>query len=293
MNSVKFPTNKLLEQRLLGGKLPEVLAKKPSANLTIHWLGQAGFALRSIDGTVVLIDPYLSDSLAIKYSGKLFPHIRLQVPPIQTSEIPRVDFILITHGHSDHMDPGTIPGLALQHPKAQFIVPARELELAIARGVPANRVIGAFGDDTIGLINGLCVHAVPSAHENLDLGPNGSRYLGYVIEMHGERIYHSGDCVPYSGLTERLNSLRPTIALLPVNGRDEFRLHNGVPGNMSLNEALELCESSKIPQMIAHHWGMFSFNTVSEAELMSQQTSYTGPVTWYIPSLISSLQSKN
>jgi len=290
MTNSEFSFEKVSKEIHMSKGLVQALTDPPSAALSINWLGQAGFILRSGDGMVILIDPYLSDSLAAKYEGKLFPHLRLHKPPIQANQLPRIDYILITHEHTDHMDPGTLPILALEHPNARFIVPLRVLELAIERGVPSDRIIGAFGDDVIELTNELSVYAVPSAHEDLDFGTEGSRFLGYVIKYQGNSIYHSGDCVAYPGLIERLKILRPTLALLPVNGRDEYRLRNGVPGNMNLSEALELCEMSYIPQMIAHHWGLFSFNTISEDALKNELSSYTGPVNCHLPSLLTSFQ---
>ncbi len=47
----------------------------------------------------------------------------------------------------------------------------------------------------------------------------------------------SGDCVPYAGLDVALAKRRIDIALLPVNGRDDFRRSHGVPGNFTVDEA--------------------------------------------------------
>lgn len=131
---------------------------------------------------------------------------------------------------------------------------------------------------------------MPSAHEQLDITDEGSRFLGYVIEVGGHRIYHSGDCVPFDGQVELLRALSPTIALLPVNGRDEYRRSNGVPGNFSLDEALSLCHDVGVPVMVAHHWGMFDFNTIDPALLHDRRDTYDGPVRWYIPSDTTCLQ---
>ena len=49
--------------------------------LRARWLGQAGFLL-SVDSDHLLVDPYLSDSLARKYAGTVFPHIRLRPVPV-------------------------------------------------------------------------------------------------------------------------------------------------------------------------------------------------------------------
>src|SRR5512143_877186 len=85
------------------------------------WLGQAGFAFRH-DNRLLLIDPYLSDSLAEKYRDGEFKHLRLMPVPVQPSEITGCDWYLCTHAHTDHMDPQTIRGVQ-QAGSPLFVVP--------------------------------------------------------------------------------------------------------------------------------------------------------------------------
>lgn len=47
-----------------------------------------------------------------------------------------------------------------------------------------------------------------------------------------------------------------------MNGRDAERSGNGVPGTFTLDEAITLCHDAGVPAMIAHHYGLFEFNTV-------------------------------
>lgn len=252
----------------------ELQGASTHADVSLYWLGQAGFAIRcgGLEGAVVLIDPYLSDALAQKYRGKLFGHARLMQAPVQPSELPRVDLVLCSHGHGDHMDGGTLPGVARQHPRAQFVCP-RALRARMREcGAPAaalHTMTGAPSELPLE-ISGVRVTALPSAHETLEYDADGnSLFLGYIVEMAGIRIYHSGDCAPYSGLTDRLRELAIDVALLPVNGRDAYRAANGVPGNFSLDEAVQLCLDAHIPTLLPHHIGMFHFNTVPFSDVLS------------------------
>ncbi len=68
---------------------------------------------------------------------------------------------------------------------------------------------------------------------------------------------------PIRGLAERVAALAPDIALLPVNGRDEARSSNGVPCNFTLDEAVALVRAAGVPSLLAHHYGLFDFNTVA------------------------------
>jgi D-3-phosphoglycerate dehydrogenase / 2-oxoglutarate reductase len=283
VDALRFPRN--LDQVELTGPLSEALNEVPAGSgIQCFWLGQAGFLIRKGGGPTILIDPYLSDSLAIKYAGTLFPHVRMMESPIDADKIPEVDLVLVSHAHTDHMDPGTLGLIAAHHPRAVFVCPERVKEIALERGVPKDRLVGASGGEVSEPIPGIRIFPIPSAHEDLDVTEGGSAYLGYVIEVGEERIYHSGDCVPYPELSNLLSHHSPTLALLPVNGRDDHRRKNGVPGNFTLEEALSLCESARIPTMVVHHWGMFDFNTVPRDELEEAWEEYSGPTSWYIPS---------
>ena len=70
----------------------------------LHWLGQAGFWIDT-GAHRILIDPYLSDSLARKYAGQANDHRRMMPVPVVPEALPRPDVVLVTHAHTDHMDP--------------------------------------------------------------------------------------------------------------------------------------------------------------------------------------------
>lgn len=242
-------------------------ADLPADAVALHWLGQAGFALRT-RGRLVLIDPYLSDSLAHKYAGKEFPHTRMMPIPVAPEALPPIDAVFCTHRHSDHMDPGTLPLIARAYPDARFVVPRAELASALGLGLPEGRILTADAGEQLELAPGLRAAALASAHEELKRDAEGRHhFLGYVLYTEAGRIYHAGDCTPYPGLVPSLAALDIDLALLPVNGRDAFRRERGVPGNMTFEEAVEICEGAGIPHLVPHHFGMFAFNTVDVEDL--------------------------
>ena len=260
-------------------------ASADPASLTMYWLGQAGFVVRLPGGYTLVIDPYLSDSLAHKYRGRMFEHVRMMPAPIDPTELGRVDAVLCTHHHSDHMDPGTLPQIAASNPHCRFIVPEPAIQLAVKIGLPATQLTAATPGRPLRLGRVATVETLPSAHEALDVLPNGaSRYLGYVIETGGVHVYHSGDCVPYERQAERLAALRTDVALLPVNGRDANRSANGVTGNFTFDEAVDLCSMAHVPFLIPHHIGMFAFNTVAP-ETLGVARAHARGVTVVLPTV--------
>lgn len=245
----------------------------PQDEIQIMWIGQAGFILK-YKNMMLIIDPYLSDYLAKKNRGKLFPHTRLMKIPINPELLTNLDYILCSHAHSDHMCPETITILSEKNPEVTIVVPAAELEEAINRGAKAHQIIQINDGELISLENKINLIGVAAAHEALKINDKGQHhFLGFVFDFDGVRIYHSGDCVPYVGLTEKLRALEIDIALLPINGRDEYRLKNNIAGNFRISEVIDLCMSAEIKTLIVHHFGMFAYNTVLNDELDELRSS--------------------
>ena len=76
---------------------------KSSNNIKFAWLGHSSI-LMSINNKIILIDPIFSSS-ASPFSWLIK---RYQPPVFKLKELPKVDFILISHDHYDHLDMKTI-----------------------------------------------------------------------------------------------------------------------------------------------------------------------------------------
>jgi L-ascorbate metabolism protein UlaG (beta-lactamase superfamily) len=182
------------------------------------------------------------------------------------------------------MDPATLGSIS-RVSSCRFFVPCAVLDHALENtGLAVERTICVNAGQTVKLSENISLHPIPSAHEELRVNARGEHhFLGYVLELGDIRIYHSGDCVPYGGLDKYLRDLKPDIALLPVNGRDEYRRRHNVPGNFHFEEALQICSSAGIACLIPHHFGMFEFNTVDPAALQSKITTSSMPVNVVLP----------
>lgn len=235
--------------------------------LQLMWLGQAGFIFL-FNGKYFLIDAYLSDFLSKKYKGTIYPHIRLIEPPILPENVYNIDYFLSTHAHTDHMDSETIRPISNNNLECKFITPSSELEEAIKRGMPNDRIITINAKQEIKIDDRISIIAVPSAHESLKVNDKGEHhFIGYIFKFQNLTLYHSGDCIPYKDLQKNLQKYAIDIALLPINGRDEKRFRNGIMGNFHPHEVLDLSQKLNIKHLIVHHFGMFAYNTVSDEEL--------------------------
>ncbi|MGV3553312.1 MBL fold metallo-hydrolase [Rhizobium sp.] len=250
------------------GPLAERLAAPPAEGLNLFWLGQAGFVI-DIAGRRIVIDPYLSDSLGEKYRGTPREHIRMMPPPIEPGAIAHIDLVCCTHAHTDHMDPGTLPALLAANPTAKLLAPRAMREQAIQRSGGAEaRLVLVDAGEAIDLGRGLSVTATRAAHETLETDAEGHhRFLGYCFGTNDLALWHSGDCIPFDGLVAEVRKLKPQVALLPVNGRQPELSLNGVPGNFTLVEAVDVARAIRAETLVAHHYGLFDFNTIDPSEI--------------------------
>jgi L-ascorbate metabolism protein UlaG (beta-lactamase superfamily) len=227
-----------------------------ATGVTLTWLGQAGFGLRA-DGLHVLVDAFLSER------GD-----RLRPPPVDPATLTDVDVVLCTHEHPDHFDPATVAAVAGASPAARVVVPLPIVDQVVAAGVAVDRVLGAVADRAVEGLP-LPVTAVPARHgvdvaDAYDFGHAQSagqtRYLGYVLELGGARIYHAGDTIWWPGQDRVLRELGVHVALLPINGRDPVREAANLVGNLDHREAALLAHAADVDLLVPMHWDMFAGN---------------------------------
>ena len=234
-------------------------AHLPPQSVAFWWLGQASIVLRITDITIY-IDPFLSD-----YPGRLVP------PPFAPLQAPPADYILCTHEHVDHFDPETLPDLLQASPNARLVVPRPLTERVHALGIPAERIVGTqpgevvkLGTHTLTSLPACHGLQAPPAHYGFDCveeeGKLLYRYLGYLLDLAGVRIYHAGDTVIYDGLVERLREQTIDIAFLPINGRSYFREQLDIVGNMDEREAADLAAAAGVKLLVPIHYEMFAAN---------------------------------
>jgi L-ascorbate metabolism protein UlaG (beta-lactamase superfamily) len=229
----------------------------------LWWLGQSGYLI-SCNNTHVLVDPYLSDSLTRKYKNSNKPHTRMSELVIDPVQLNFINIVSSSHNHTDHLDGETLIPLIHANPGIRMIIPEANRKFVTDRiKMPLDFPTGMNDGQTVE-INDVKFHGIPAAHNDLDRDERGHcKYMGYVIEIGGKKIYHSGDTVLYQGMVDLLKPLQPDLAILPINGNDPAR---GVAGNLSIDEAIELGKEIGTKLTIPCHYDMFTFNTADPSE---------------------------
>lgn len=249
----------------------------PVDGVSLWTLGQAGFLIRTSRVTIG-IDLYLSGWLERRSEDNPHPVERARPSPMSPDELPDIDVLLATHGHPDHLDPGTVLALAKREVVPQVVVPEPLRDLVVERGIPDDRVVGALRDRRYELPH-LDVVAVAAAHAIHPEAFGGYTFwlddrgrdcaLGYLLELDGVRIYHSGDTVYWPGMAEHLRGLDIDVALLPINGRDWARERRGIVGNLTAGEAAELAWHADIDLVVPCHYDGIVGNTVDPGDFAS------------------------
>lgn len=222
----------------------------------LSWFGQASFAARG-GGVTVLFDPFLSP-----YNG------RLHDSPLAPEEAVGIDVVLCSHEHVDHLDVPSIGAIASASPGATFVVPSPIVDMVTEAGVPEARVVGLQPGDPID-VGALTVRAVPACHgvtmdDAYGFGETLSdgliRFVGFVVDLGGVRIYHAGDTIHFDGMESMLEPLGIDVALLPINGRDAEREARGIVGNLDPRDAAWLASGIGAGALVPMHHDMFARN---------------------------------
>ena len=235
--------------------------------LRVWWLGQSGFLVRC-GGKTLLLDPYLSDSLTLKYATTDKPHVRMTERVIAPELLTGISVVTSSHNHTDHLDAETLQPLIRTNPQMRIVIPeANRAFVANRLGIGVSEPVG-LDDGTNATVAGFEFHGIAAAHNTIDRDANGNCHcLGYIIQIGGWTLYHSGDTLLYPGLVEKLRPFVIDAAFLPINGN---RPERRVAGNLDGREAAQLAHDIGAHCVVPCHYEMFEFNTASPDEFVGE-----------------------
>lgn len=244
--------------------LADIARPASGGELRIWWLGQSGFLLRQ-GGSLLLLDPYLSDSLTQKYAATDKPHTRMTEQVIAPGRLRGISVVTSSHNHTDHLDAETLLPVFASNPGAQFVISeANRTFVAERLGCEPAWPVG-LDDGASAVVNGWQITGIAAAHNERQTDEAGrQKFLGYIIRRGPWTLYHSGDTVLYPGLAEALGEYGVDVAFLPINGN---RPDRRVAGNLDGREAAQLAADIGARWAVPHHFEMFEFNTADPRDL--------------------------
>ena len=173
---------------------------KKELGVSITWLGHGTVLYRSAKGKTVLADAWVDGNPACPPSAR---------------NLPALDLVLITHGHSDHV--GDLVAIAKK--QSPDIVCIHEIAHYFAsKGVAKVHGMNKGGTQALHGLRITMVHAVHSSTiAEGDRLINMGEAAGFVIEFeNGTRVYHAGDTAVFSDMKLIGEIYKPTIAALPI-----------------------------------------------------------------------------
>jgi L-ascorbate metabolism protein UlaG (beta-lactamase superfamily) len=211
-----------------------------AANGTLTWLGHAAFRLDTPGGRRIYIDPFLT---------------RSPTCPDPEREPERVDAILLTHGHDDHV--GDTVALAAKH--SCPVIAQVELRSWLAgQGLGAD-MAHALNKGGTAEAAGVKVTLTNAFHSSSTAdGTYAGEACGLVLELEtGFKLYVAGDTCVFGDMALIGRIYAPDVAVLPIGGHF----------TMDPREAAVALELLGVRRCVPSHYGTFALLAGTPEEL--------------------------
>lgn len=227
---------------------------KPSDEIKVVWFGHSTFLL-NLEGKIILVDPVFSGSAApFSFMAK-----RFQKPVLELSELPPIDYVVISHDHYDHLDMESIK--FFKDKKTLFLAPLGVGSHMIGWGIESNR-ISELDWWQSHKVDGLEFVATPAQHFSGRDGFNDNTTLwaSWVIKSEKHNIYFSGDSGYDTHFKEIGDKYGPFDLAFIENGQYNPKW---AAVHMLPEESAKAYFDLKAKRYFPVHWGMFelSFHT--------------------------------
>jgi L-ascorbate metabolism protein UlaG (beta-lactamase superfamily) len=228
----------------------ELLRPLPTSGLRITWFGHSS-TLIEIDEVRVLTDPIWSERASpVDWAGPK----RWYEPVLPLADLPKLDAVLVSHDHYDHLDMGSVSALAVKG--TRFIVPLGIGAHLAYWGVPDAQIteLDWWQRARVGPID---LIATPARHASGRINPqaNQTLFAGYAIVGPKHRVYFSGDTGFFSGLATIGKELGPFDVTLIESGQYNATWPDWHIGPEQAVEAHRLVRGRVL---IPIHWGLFT-----------------------------------
>lgn len=203
-----------------------------------YWLGHSAFKFISPKGSIIYIDPFLSDNP--------------QTPDSEKSP-EKIDYILLTHGHDDHVG----DTLELAEKTGAKVLSIVELSaLLIEAGLSADQALEMNKGGTA-VFDDFKVTMTSANHSSSYNGQYAGDPAGLILHFNNDiKIYHAGDTNIMMDFKLYWEMYHPEVALLPIG--DHYV--------MSPEEASFSCKLLRPKLAIPIHYGTFPVLTGSPEE---------------------------
>ncbi len=228
--------------------------------MRITYIGHATLLIE-VGGKRILTDPNFESAL-----GKFLP--RVSRPGIEVGKLPKLDMILLTHAHADHL---SFSSLAAIEPVPLYAPPvvARWIR---GRGVANATALSPGESVTTG---NLTVRADAATHKGNRYGVDRWRQQSnmYLIDTNSTSVFFAGDTAltPITAhMVEReLKGRRLDVALLPIGYAPSWKV-GFRRGHLTSMDALTLFERLGARYLIPYHWGTFNHVTSSAYDAIDE-----------------------
>jgi len=222
-------------------------------DLRITMVGHATMLVQ-VAGLNILTDPVWSPRVSpFSFVGPK----RVIEPGIDFAALPRIDLVLLSHNHYDHLDTATLARLHAEHDP--LVVTPLGNDTIVRNAVPGMRVaVGDWGDRIE--TPGATVHVEPAHHWSAR-GTRDRRmalWASFAVETRAGRIYHVGDTGFHDGINYRAAAARYgsfRLAILPIGAYEPrwfMREQHQDPA-----EAVEGMQLAGARFAAGHHWSTF------------------------------------
>lgn len=230
--------------------------------LRITFVNHSTFLIQ-VDGLNILTDPIWSERASpFSFIGPK----RMGPPGIPFEDLPRIDVVLLSHNHYDHLDLETMERIFKIH-KPKVITPLGVKAFIDGKGITGTADMDWWDEFT--LSNELRVVATPSQHFSGrgTFDRDATLWCGYLIKRKKGNIYFAGD----SGYNETIfkevgkRGAPIQVAMVPIGAYKPQWFMS--PVHCSPEEAVQIHKDVKARQTIGMHFGTFPLADEGSDEL--------------------------